>query len=269
MELHHQSMTQPVVIGTLTNNLYVSKSESFITLSTSDSIFVSEESDIQSENKSEVFISHKWHIPDVNNIDTPGDLANINTLSTTKDDLTLDFLHKRFGHADVNKIKQLLRQSAVDGLEIQNDSLTPKHYCEHCIIAKSTVHSMHRGKSSGILPSKRIRHVNKELYFEMVTSDLLGPIQVASLDNKRYGITFTEIKSRYRWFYTLKHKSEAVDALKLFHAEITAHGFTIKILKTDNGGEFISTEFKDFLQAHNSEIYSASHASIELIFRTI
>jgi transposase InsO family protein len=62
----------------------------------------------------------------------------------------------------------------------------------------------------------------------------------------RYGITFTEVNSRYRWFYPLRSKSDALSALQTFNAEIRSHGFEIKTLKSDNGGEFSSHAYKSF-----------------------
>lgn len=67
-------------------------------------------------------------------------------------------------------------------------------------------------------------------YFQEVNSDVLGPIQVQSIDGYRYA-------SRYRWIYFMKHKDEALDKLKLFLAEIKLDGFSMRELRTDNGRE--------------------------------
>jgi hypothetical protein len=103
---------------------------------------------------------------------------------------------------------------------------------------------MHKDKSTALLPSKRIRHINRDLYFEVVHTDLIGPIQVESINKMRYGITFTEVKSRYRWFFALRSKSDALEAFQRFHAEITGHGFRLKFLKSDNGGNLIVSTIK-------------------------
>ena len=92
-----------------------------------------------------------------------------------------------------------------------------------------------------------MRRVDKEAYFDVVTSDLIGPMQVQSINGMRYGITFTEMNSRYRWFYPLRQKSDALEALKLFIAEINSYGFKVKCLKSDNGGEYVNELFEKFL----------------------
>ena len=174
VELRHKSLSEPIILGTLTNNLYVSRKQ--LLASIGEQAFVGVEEDnvtlesLPTSVESDIFLSHKWDVQEPV-IDAADDLENIQQIFTNKEDLTIDLLHRRFGHVDVNKIKQLLRRSAVDGLEIKDDCLRPKHYCEHCIIAKSTVHTMHKEKSSTTLPSKRIRRINKDLYFEVVTSD--------------------------------------------------------------------------------------------------
>ena len=81
--------------------------------------------------------------------------------------------------------------------------------------------------------------------FNVVATDVIGPMDTRSITGDYYAITFTEIHSRYRWCYPIKTKDEALDALKLFTAELASYGYKIKQLKSDNGGEFTSTEFKE------------------------
>jgi len=101
--------------------------------------------------------------------------------------------------------------------------------------------------------STSIRHghqkrciVKVAAYFQEVNSDVLGPIQVQSIDGYRYAIHFTELRSRYRWIYFMKHKDEALDKLKLFLAEIKLDGFSMRELRTDNGGEYVNDAFKAY-----------------------
>ena len=52
--------------------------------------------------------------------------------------------------------------------------------------------------------------------------------------------------SRFRYFYPLRRKSDALNALKQLVAEVESDGFKIKLLKSDNGGEYVSEEFKNY-----------------------
>ena len=249
VEITHPCLKCPVEIGRLTNKLYISRSEfAFTGDETEQENDVEVRPDVKETNKTSIFTSHKWcpqNFKEDRDEFMNDDVDELGEFGTKHQHLTIDLLHKRFGHADVNKIKQLLRRGAVDGLDITYDKLRPTHFCEHCVIAKSTKHTMHKKFSTNSM-RKTVKQVQKDLFFEIVTTDLIGPIQVESIDHKRYGITFTEVNSRYRWFYALRRKSDALDAFKQFYAEITSKGFTIRSLKSDNGGEYISTDFKTF-----------------------
>ena len=162
----------------------------------------------------------------------------------SKESLKVELLHKRFAHTNVAHIKELIRCGACDGLdEITHHQSSPDHFhCDACAMAKATTKSRD--------PSKKLRRnltaVNKDLYFHVVYSDVIGPMQVKSVSGHYYGITFTEMTSRYRYFYPLKKKSDTLMAFKTLIAEVESQGFKIRMLKSDNGGEYISEEFKAY-----------------------
>nr|GEU60891.1 hypothetical protein [Tanacetum cinerariifolium] len=65
-----------------------------------------------------------------------------------------------------------------------------------------------------------------------------------------YFITFTDDYSHYGYVYLLKHKHEVFEMFKVFKNEVENQlGKTIKALRSDRGGEYISQEFKDYLKA--------------------
>ncbi|GJS95181.1 retrotransposon protein, putative, ty1-copia subclass [Tanacetum coccineum] len=56
--------------------------------------------------------------------------------------------------------------------------------------------------------------------------------------------------SRYGYVYLLKHKHEVFETFKVFKNEVENQlRKTIKALRSDRGGEYISQEFKDYLKA--------------------
>ncbi|GJW21466.1 retrotransposon protein, putative, ty1-copia subclass [Tanacetum coccineum] len=66
-----------------------------------------------------------------------------------------------------------------------------------------------------------------------------------------YFITFTDDYSRYGYVYLLKHKHEVFETFKVFKNEVENQlGKTIKAIRSDRGGEYISQEFKDYLKAN-------------------
>nr|GEX10453.1 hypothetical protein [Tanacetum cinerariifolium] len=65
-----------------------------------------------------------------------------------------------------------------------------------------------------------------------------------------YFNTFTDDYSRYGYVYLLKHKHEVFETFKVFKNEVENQlGKTIKALRSDRGGVYISQEFKDYLKA--------------------
>ena len=62
-----------------------------------------------------------------------------------------------------------------------------------------------------------------------------------------YYVLFIDGHSRKSWIYLLKAKSETFDNFKEFKALIENQtGRHIRILRSDNGGEYESNEFDDF-----------------------
>jgi len=66
----------------------------------------------------------------------------------------------------------------------------------------------------------------------------------------KYFVTFIDDYSRCCAVYFLKHRSEVSAKFKEFEAITTNDcGYKIEALRTDNGGEYISNEFKDYLKS--------------------
>ena len=87
-----------------------------------------------------------------------------------------------------------------------------------------------------------------------VHSDVCGKIEVKSLSGAEYFVTFIDDKSRYVWTYVLKNKS---DVFKKFHewkAMVEkSSGMKLKTFRTDNGGEYTSNEFEEYLRQDGTQ----------------
>jgi transposase InsO family protein len=65
--------------------------------------------------------------------------------------------------------------------------------------------------------------------------------------NNDYYLTFIDDHSRKTWIYFLKAKSEVFKRFQEFKALVeNKTGKKIKVLRSDNGGEYASTKFVDF-----------------------
>src|ERR1700678_2100759 len=80
--------------------------------------------------------------------------------------------------------------------------------------------------------------------------DLWGPAPVESIGHKRYYISFTNDHSRYSNVYFLYAKSEAYTAYQYYEAWFkTQHDTRIKTLRSDRGGEYLTQDFSNHLNA--------------------
>ncbi|GJY75133.1 retrotransposon protein, putative, ty1-copia subclass [Tanacetum coccineum] len=110
--------------------------------------------------------------------------------------------------------------------------------CVSCLSGKITRKSFpHRPKRATDLLGK-------------IHTDVCGPLRHVSRQGASYFITFTDDYSHYGYVYLLKHKHEVFETFKVFKNEVENQlGKTIKALRSDQGGEYISQEFKDYLKA--------------------
>ena len=95
-------------------------------------------------------------------------------------------------------------------------------------------------------------HLNKtplgsSSILELVHSDVWGPSPLTSLLCFNYYIIFVDDYSRFTWLFLLKHKTEVLSVFKHFKSMVeTQFNSKLKVLRTDNGSEYINTEFKSF-----------------------
>lgn len=145
--------------------------------------------------------------------------------------------HFRYGHLNFGGLKLLEQKNMVTGLpQIQ----MPSEICEDCVVGKQHRDPFPKGKSW-----------RAKQALELVHSDLCGPINPTSNGGKRYFITFIDDFSRRIWVYFLQEKSDAFAAFKTFKSLVEKEtGMSIKILRSDRGGEYNSHEFMDFCKEH-------------------
>ena len=84
---------------------------------------------------------------------------------------------------------------------------------------------------------------------ELIHSDVCGPMPVQARSGSFYFITFTDDFSRFGWVYLMRFKSKAFEKFIEFKNEVEKQsGKSIKTLRSDRGGEYLSTEFTQFLK---------------------
>ena len=141
--------------------------------------------------------------------------------------------HLCFGHLHYGGLKELAKKGMVHGLP---DMDYTKQFCEGCVIGKQARNSF----------PKRAEYRARNL-LELIHTDICGPITPSSFGGKRYFITFIDDLTRKTWVYFLKEKSEAFETFKRFKAMVEkTTGNHIKALRSDRGGEYMSTIFTSF-----------------------
>lgn len=144
-----------------------------------------------------------------------------------------DLWHKRYGHLNFRSLSDLNTKELVYGLPKLN---TIKAICEVCMKSK---------QSRPSFISKAPKRASVAL--QVVHSDLCGPSEVPQLGGSRYFIIFVDEFTRMMWLYTIKFKSETLEVFRKFKTLIEKESDeSIKILRTDGGGEYTSKEFEIF-----------------------
>ncbi len=111
----------------------------------------------------------------------------------------------------------------------------------------------HEGVCKGCVKEKNIKspfpksNTKIEEILELVHSDVCGPMPSTSLSGYVYYVSFIDDYSRKTWVYFLKSKDEVFGKFKEFKALVeNLSDKKIKILRSDNEGEYTSNEFGDF-----------------------
>jgi transposase InsO family protein len=138
------------------------------------------------------------------------------------------------GHISQKSLQKLLSRGMILG---ELSSTGDKIVCDACIQAKIARKPLPQE------PRDRTSRFGDRVY-----SDVWGPSRHLTIDKKSYYISFIDDYSRESVIYLMANKSEAFSKYKLYEAlmlrQRDAH---IKVLVSDRGGEYTSSEFKQHL----------------------
>ena len=110
--------------------------------------------------------------------------------------------HYHLGHISRGRIKRLIKKSILPPLEFLD--------LEQCI---------------DCIKGKYVKKINKDAkrsvgILEIIHIDICGPFPMKSVDGYDSFITFTDDYSRFGYIYPIKKRSEVLDKLKIFKAEV-------------------------------------------------
>lgn len=183
-------------------------------------------------------------------LDVPGESHSQALLSST-----MQVWHERLAHVDPSTILSMAKSKTITGISIQK-STTDSLPCDGCVRGKA-----HR------TPIPKTTSSRSTKLLELIHSDVNGPLEIPSLGGSRYFITFVDDFSRWIVVHTMKKKSDSLSMFKKYHMYAQVHtgnkvgkvnfikcsqksSKEIKSIRTDNGGEYISNAFNEYLSAH-------------------
>ncbi|CAI7791355.1 unnamed protein product [Closterium sp. NIES-54] len=145
--------------------------------------------------------------------------------------------HERQCHVNFPMLQKLVKDGSLKGLEVKG-AAKEIGSCPTCLETKFTKFPF----SSGTGPAKAP--------LALVHMDVVVPTRAPSLSGSRYFLTVVDDHTRAVWVYPLKTKGEVtVAVLKEWMPRAQREsGHKVKVIRTDNGGEFIGNEFEAVLK---------------------
>jgi len=148
--------------------------------------------------------------------------------------LTMSLWHQRLAHLNPKSLQRLISSDAK--ASAATDMNTKVGDCDACVLGKMTRKPF---------PKHSDTRAVKPL--EVVHSDVKGPIG----QKGRYVVTFVDDHSRYVCAYIIKAKSDVTDKFKdYFNYWTTRFKLPLGCLHSDNGGEYLPQELKEFCTLH-------------------
>ena len=173
-----------------------------------------------------------------------GNIYEVNLSTNTNETITcllskasvndIRIWHKKLSHLSFRNMNELVRKDLVKGLS--KGLYTPYGLCDACQEAKQRRTSFKTNTESSIREPLHLLHL-----------DLFGPVNVLSINRKRYTMVIVDEHTRFTWVYFLFKKDETPEIL-LEHVKLLENGSShkVKILRSDNGTKFKNSQMNEF-----------------------
>lgn len=140
--------------------------------------------------------------------------------------------HRRLGHPSFSYLKHLF-------LDLLLNICETTFHCESSVLAKSHRTFYHISPNQCPTP------------FMLVHSDVWGPAPTTNSSGTKWFVIFVDDCTQMTWLYLMKHKNEVARIFKAFHTMVTTQfSSKLKVLRSDNGGEFVNRELQDYFCNH-------------------
>ena len=147
---------------------------------------------------------------------------------------SMDHWHSRLGDSSKFVLESLSR---IKSFSLSN-SVNKLGFCSSCQLGKAKQLPFHELTRQSAVP------------LSLVHSDVWAS-PLMSVCGCRYYVLFVDDFSRFSWMYSLYHKSDVFATFMKFKSLAENYfSCSIKQLQTENYGEFLSNQFKEFLSKH-------------------
>ena len=147
----------------------------------------------------------------------------------------MELWHRRLAHVNCQSLN-LLKQGMAKGINFNSKIM------DTCVTCAEGKQQKQPFKNKGSRANELL---------ELIHSDLCGPMETESFRASRYILTFKDDKSRKVFVYFLQNKTEVAEKFMEFKTLVEKQtGKHIKILRTDNGTEYVNKNFQDILKKH-------------------
>lgn len=177
---------------------------------------------------------------------------------------TLQQWHERLGHVNFQDLLRMHSKGLTSDMEVLSKKL---RFCLTCAEAKQTKSAQPTADTSTSAPTDEIGAV---LGIDLKTD--MNPDR----NGNKHLLTIVDYGSSFNRVYLLQSKNEAAEHVMNFVPEFQRqYGVTVKVVRTDGGGEFQGREFVAFLKRHGIRQQltlpdsSASNGKVERMHRTI
>jgi hypothetical protein len=155
--------------------------------------------------------------------------ALIHSTSSSSD--LCEIWHRRMAHLHHGALR-VLREMVMG---VPDFSSEHHEFCKGCALGKytKTYFSSSDSREAGII--------------DLIHSDVCGPMSSASLTGSLYYVVFIDDFSRKSWIFFMKTKGQVFSRFQEFKSLVENQtGKKIRVMRSDNGGEYTSKEFMDF-----------------------